>query len=141
MSDDGPLGKTDPDVFEYLRRKLLGSSLNVIRRSANEISVESGEAISLKIILNEKKKTADFSIFSKSLNRPVAVEEINGSTFMESKMEEELEKEDRIITEEDILLSVDLLRVWAKDNGYVVMNDGQEEQKKPSAKIGKPAKS
>lgn len=118
----------NPDLFSYLQHKLLGSSLTVVRVSPDEISIESGETISMKIVIYHKKKTLDFSIFSKVLNRPITVEEINGSTFMEARMEEELEKEDRIAIEEDILLSADLLRLWATENGYTLSNDGLEEK-------------
>lgn len=118
----------NPDLFSYLQHKLLGSSLTVVRVSPDEISIESGETISMKIVIYHKKKTLDFSIFSKVLNRPITVEEINGSTFMEARMEEELEKEDRIAIEEDILLSADLLRLWARENGYTLSNDGLEEK-------------
>lgn len=100
----------------------------MIQLGKNEISIESGDTISMKIVQNEKKKTLDFSIYSKTLNRPITVEEINGSTFMEARMEEELEKEDRVTMEEDILLSVDLLRLWAQENGYVISNEGLVEK-------------
>ena len=136
MSDGNQLNASNPDLFEFLQSILLGSSLTVVRAGTNEISIESGETISLKIIPNAKKKRLDFAIFSKTLNRPVTVEEINGSTFMEARMEEELEKEDRIRMEEDILLTVDLLRLWAKGNGYVLANEGLEEKPRPS-KAGK----
>ena len=92
--------------------------------------------ISLKIASSPKKKMLDFSIFSKALDRSITVEEINGSTFMEARMEEELEKEDRLAMEEDILLSVDLLRLWAKENGYTLANEGLVEKPKAS-KAGK----
>jgi hypothetical protein len=132
LSDGEQLDASNPDLFDYLQHKLLGSSLTVVRAGPNEISIESGETISLKIIPNPKKKRLDFAIFSKTLNRPVTVEEINGSTFMEARMEEQLEKEDRIIMEEDILLSVDLLRLWAKENSYILVNEGLEEKPRPS---------
>ncbi len=134
-SDDDQLGASNPDLFDYLRRKLLGSSLNVVRVSAREISIESGDTISMKILVHEKKKLLDFSIFSKVLNRPVTVEEINGSTFMEARMEEELEKEDRSLLGEDMLLSVDLLRLWARENGYALANDGLEEKPKQAKAV------
>lgn len=137
MSDSSELGASNSDLFEYLQHKLLGSSLNVVRVSTNEISVESGDTISLKIQINEKKKILDFSIFSKTLDRAINVEEINGSTFMEARMEEELEKEDRIIMEEDVLLSVDLVRLWAKENAYGVTNDGVAEKAAKSTKADK----
>ncbi len=108
----------------------------MVRINPNEISIESGETIALKILVNQKKKSLDFSIFSKVLNRPITVEEINGSTFMEARMEEELEKEDRVIMEEDILLTVDLLRLWVKENHYTLANEGLEEKPRKS----KPAK-
>jgi hypothetical protein len=132
LSDSDMLGASNPDLFEYLQHKLLGSSLSVIRTEPNQISIESGDTISMKIMLNEKKKLVDFSIFSNALNRPVTVEEINGSTFMETRMEEELEKEDRIVMEEDVLLSVDLLRLWARENKYTLSQDGLEEKPRPA---------
>lgn len=127
---------SNPDLFSYFQHKLLGSSLNVVRVGPDEISIESGETISIKVVTHEKKKTADFSIFSKVLNRPITVEEINGSTFMEARMEEELEKEDRTTMEEDILLTVDLLRLWARENGYTLSNEGLEE--KPAKPVKRP---
>jgi hypothetical protein len=86
----------------------------------------------MKIVSNPKRKLLDFLIFSKTLNRSITVEEINGSTFMEARMEEELEKEDRITMEEDILISVDLLRLWAKENGYGLANEGLTEKPRAS---------
>ena len=136
MSDSEQFDASNPDLFSYLQHKLLGSSLNVVRTAPSGISIESGDIISMKISTHEKKKTLDFSIYSNALNRQINVEEINGSTFMEARMEEELEKEDRITMEEDILLSVDLVRLWAKENGYSVVNDGLEEKPK-TAKAGK----
>jgi hypothetical protein len=133
LSEGDELGAYHSDLFEYLQHKLLGSSLTVVLVSPNEISIESGDTISLKIKPNPKKKILDFAIFSKTLNRPVTVEEINGSTFMETRMEEELQKEDRILLEEDILLSVDLIRLWAKENHYTIANDGLEEKPKTKA--------
>ena len=132
MSESDQLGASNSDLFEYLQHKLLGSSLTVVRINPNEISIESGETIALKILVNQKKKSLDFSIFSKVLNRPITVEEINGSTFMEARMEEELEKEDRVIMEEDILLTVDLLRLWVKENSYSLSNDGLQEKPRKS---------
>jgi len=136
LSDSHQLGAHNSDLFEYFQHKLLGSSLTVVRSDGGEISIESGDTIALKIVTNQKKKLLDFSIFSKVLNRLITVEEINGSTFMEARMEEQLEKEDRIIMEEDILLTVDLLRLWAKENHYTLLNEGLEEKPRPS----KPAK-
>jgi hypothetical protein len=124
------LGASNTDLFEYLQHKLHGSSVSVVQAGGSDVSVESGETISMKIAVNEKKKTLDFTLFSKVLNKPIYVEEINGSTFMDARMEEELEKEDRITLEEDMLLTIDLLRVWAKENHYTVTDDGVEEKVK-----------
>jgi hypothetical protein len=126
------LGSSNPDLFDYLQRKLLGSSVSVNRTEKDEISIESGDTISMKISINGKKKTLDFTIYSNALKRPITVEEINGSTFMEARMEEELEKEDRITMEEDILLSVDLLRLWAQENEYTISNEGLMEKPRPT---------
>jgi hypothetical protein len=130
---EGPQNNaSNPDLFDYLQRTLLGSSLTVVKNSPNEISIESGDTISMKIASNPKKKLVDFLIFSKTLNRSITVEEINGSTFMEARMEEELEKEDRMIMEEDILISVDLLRLWVRENGYSLANEGLAEKPRAS---------
>ena len=114
-------------LFEYLRRRLLGSSLIVVPVTENEISIEAGDIISIKILINKSKKTIDFGMFSKTLNRPITTEEINGTTFMEWRFDEELQKQDRILIGEDALLSIDLIRLWTKANKYSLTNDGLVE--------------
>ena len=125
---DDVLNASKVDLFSFLQSKLLGSSLKVLPISENETHIEAGDILSLKIVLDRKKKVIDFSLFSKTLNRFVTIEEINGTTFMETKLAEELEKEDRFIVGEDTLLAVDLLRIWANENDYSLTNEGVEDR-------------
>lgn len=125
-TDDSLRNPTNYDLYDYLSARLLGSSLQVIR-AGNEIRVEAGDVLSIKITTDHKEKTIYFSLFSKVLNRTVTVENVNGTLFMEARFEEELEKENRVAIGEDSLLSIDLLYLWAKENGYEVRRDGVEE--------------
>ena len=68
------------------------SSLIVVPVTENEISIEAGDIISLKILVSKSKKMIDFAMFSKTLNRPITTEEINGTTFMEARFDEETPK-------------------------------------------------
>jgi hypothetical protein len=127
-SSDVVIDPKSVGLFEYLRRRLLGSSLIVVPVTENEISVEAGDIISIKILINKSKKTIDFGMFSKTLNRPITTEEINGTTFMEWRFDEELQKQDRVLIGEDALLSIDLIRLWANANKYSLTNDGLVEK-------------
>jgi hypothetical protein len=129
---DDILHASESELFAFLQSKLLGSSLKVIPISETETHIEAGDILSLKIQLERKKKVIDFSLFSKTLNRFVTIEEINGTTFMETKLAEELEKEDRFIVGEDTLLAVDLLRIWANENEYSLTNEGVEDRASPT---------
>jgi len=144
MSNEESLDAKDSDLYSYLRSKLLGSSLQVIPVSESEVHVDAGDIVSIKILINEAKKTIDFSLFSKILNRPVTVEHISGAAFMEARLEEELEKENRTTIGEDSLLCVDLIYLWSKEHDYSVthggvVETGREEpvpqrKKKPTSK-------
>jgi len=116
------------DLIAFLQAKLLGSSLKVIPASETEMHIEAGDILALAVREESKRKVVDFSLFSKTLNRFVTIEEINGTTFMETKLAEELEKEDRMVVGEDILLAVDLLRIWAAENGYSLTNEGVQDR-------------
>jgi hypothetical protein len=116
------------ELYAFLQGALLGSSLKVIPVSDTETRIEAGDILALNIRLEKKKKVIDFSLFSKTLNRFVTIEEINGTTFMETKLAEELEKEDRFIVGEDTLLAVDLLRIWANENDYSLTNEGVQDR-------------
>jgi len=123
-SPDEVIDPKSVDLFKYLSRRLLGSALIVVAVSESEISIEAGDIISLKILVNKPKKTIDFAMYSKTLNRPITTEEINGTTFMEARFDEELQKQDRVLVGEDALLSIDLIRLWARANKYAITNDG-----------------
>jgi hypothetical protein len=122
------------DLYDYLSAKLLGSTLQVIR-TENEIRVEAGDILSITITMDKKEKIVYFTLFSKILNRPVTVEEVNGTLFMESRLEEELEKEDRVAIGEDGLLAVDLLHLWAKENGHEVKRTGVEDSRHKQSEL------
>ncbi len=128
-SPDEVIDPNSVGLFDYLRRRLLGSSLIVVPVTENEISIEAGDIISLKILVSKSKKMIDFAMFSKTLNRPITTEEINGTTFMEARFDEELQKQDRVLIGEDALLSIDLIRLWAKANKYSLTNDGLIENR------------
>jgi hypothetical protein len=135
VSSDEVIDPKSVGLFDYLRRRLLGSSLIVVPVTDAEISIEAGDIISLKILVNKSKKMIDFGMFSKTLNRPITTEEINGTTFMEWRFDEELQKQDRVLIGEDALLSIDLIRLWAKANKYSLTNDGLiENQSKDKTK-------
>jgi hypothetical protein len=125
---DDSLHASKTDLFTFLQSKLLGSSLKVIPVSETETRIEAGDILALNIRVDRRKKIVDFSLFSKTLNRFVTIEEINGTTFMETKLAEELEKEDRFIVGEDTLLAVDLLRIWTNVNDYSLTNEGVEDR-------------
>jgi hypothetical protein len=126
--NDDFLHAAKTELIGFLQAKLLGSSLKVIPLSETETRIEAGDILALNIRVDRKKKVVDFSLFSKTLNRYVTIEEINGATFMETKLAEELEKEDRFIVGEDTLLAVDLLRIWASENGYSLTNEGVQDR-------------
>lgn len=100
--------------------------------------INAGEDITVKLRINtsapgkNKKRTVEYELFSPKLSRAVTVEEINGTTFIEARIEEELKNENRDAIENDILLSLDLMQEWAKENNYSVTHDASE--------IGKPRK-
>jgi hypothetical protein len=129
LSNDNPLSDpTSVDFYDYMYAKLLGSSLQVFRDDGGQVRIAAGDILSITVTIDNAKKTIDYTLFSKILNRPVTVEEINGTFFMETRLEDELEKEDQVMIGEDSLLAVDLLHFWAKNNGYTVSHNGAIEQ-------------
>ena len=117
-------GNDSPSVklSDYLGKKLLGSSIEVARISDEEIQIKAGDNITLKILIDAAKKALDFNLFSPSMNRTVTFEEINGVELLDVRLEEELKSSNHEAEEEDAIIAIDLMRMWAKDNGYVVVH-------------------
>jgi hypothetical protein len=118
---------------EFLTRELVGSNLRIRSESEQEFYVESNSIVRVHIALNRKAKKIDFDLYSPRWSRKINVEELGGFTFMETHAEDELLKEDAAAISEDTLLSLDLIRSWAKVNGYQVseMEPDLEKIKKP----------
>ena len=136
---------SSPSLFDFISARLLGSSLQVANTSDQKIVVDAGDIVALTATLDTNSKKVDFALFSKILNRDVTVERINGIVFLESRLEEELEKENRLAIGEDILLVIDLINLWGKENGYSVTHEGVEEttttaSQPPRPQKGRPAK-
>lgn len=112
----------DPSLklSEYLGKKLLGSSVEVVRVSDTELDLKAGDNITVKIMIDASKKTLSFNLFSPSLNRVVTFEEINGVELLDVRLEEELKSSNHEAEEEDAVITIDLLRMWAKENNYTV---------------------
>ena len=104
---------------DYLSTKLMGSSLKVNSNSKSELRIDADHLLTINVRIGPKKKI-EYTIFSKLVNRPITVEEINGAELMEPRFEAELEKEDKLAIAQDTLISLDLLREWAKENDYSI---------------------
>lgn len=105
---------------KYLEPKLAGSTLQIMQDGSHEITVFAGNDISLKVVLADhaKKKDLEFSLFSPKLNRVVTFEEINDAVFLDVRLDDELKAENHEAEEADISLAIDLVEVWARENGY-----------------------
>jgi hypothetical protein len=104
-------------LAKYLEPKLAGSSLQIIHDGGNQMTVFAGEDISLKVEENGRK-SLEFSLFSPKLNRIVTFEEINDAVFLDVRLNDELKAENHEAEEADISLAIDLVEVWARENGY-----------------------
>lgn len=102
-------------LTKHLEPKLSGSSLQVVEDSGN-VSLFAGNDISLKVVVSDKN--LEFSLFSPKLNRVVTFEEINNAPFLDVRLDDELKNENHEAEEADISLAIDLIKVWARDNGY-----------------------
>jgi hypothetical protein len=141
-SIDSQHDPSNSSLYDYVYAKLLGSSLQIVRVSENEFRIEAGDIVSLDVKNSDGEKKIDLLLSSKILNREVTVEEIGGTLFMEARLEEELEKENRLIIEEDILLAIDIIQLWGKQNdGYRISFNGvpqklKEEQEQQQREKG-----
>jgi hypothetical protein len=105
-------------LFDFLSSKLAASSLEVIRKTENEIVLQGEDLISIIIKENDRDKNLTYELYSPKLGRSVGIEEIGGVELMEAGLEVELEKEKNDAIEADTMLALDLLRLWAREAGY-----------------------
>lgn len=116
-------------LADFLTRELVGSTLRIRIVSDEEFFLESDSIVRVRVRLEKKPKKILFDIYSPRWSRKINVEELGGFTFMESHAEEELVKEDAAATSEDTLLSLDLIRSWAKQNVYEVIETEPDVEK------------
>ncbi|MDG6908658.1 MAG: hypothetical protein JRN20_23065 [Nitrososphaerota archaeon] len=112
--------QSKPGLYEFLVRKLAGSSLTPVTISEQEIHLDAFDMISVRIKLDSAKKKLQYELFSPKLNRTIGVEQVGGMEFMEAGLEEELEKENHRVAQDDTLLALDLIRKWAAQEEYGV---------------------
>ena len=82
--------------------------------------LKAGDNITVKVMIDSSKKAISFNLFSPSLNRVVTFEEINGVELLDVRLEEELKSSNHEAEEEDAIITIDLVRIWAKENNYAV---------------------
>ncbi len=116
------------NLFEFLKSELLGSSLQIKSETANDVRVGVGEILDVKVSVDHRGKKVRFELYSVAWKRRVTVEELGGIDFLELNAQQELEKQNHEEVAEDVLLSLDLLRVWADANGYKVEEVTTEEK-------------
>lgn len=108
---------------EYLEQKLLGSTLQVEVKSERELEVRANEDITLGVMISTDQRSLEFVLFSPKLQRPVTFEEVNGSSFLDLRLDDDLKSNNHEAEEADIYVAVNLLEVWAKENGYAVTHE------------------
>ena len=115
---DSPSSK----LSEYLNTKLLGSSITVVRVSDTQIQAKAGDNIILTILLDTSKKTLSFNLFSPTINRDVTFEDVQGIELLDVRLDDELKSSNHEAEQEDTIIAIDLLRLWAKENKYTVVH-------------------
>jgi len=120
LSENSVLGDTDKSLIEYLESKLKGSSLQLKESSKSKLVIEAEQLLAVTISVDSSTKRIVYALNSPEWKRSITVEELDGFDFLESRAEEDLKKLHLETNAEDILLSIDLVRLWAKANGYAV---------------------
>ena len=82
-------------LAEYLTSKLMGSSLQVTQISKSEIRIDAADIVTINIRIAPRKKI-EYTIFSKTADRPITIEEINGAELMDGRFEAEVENENKL---------------------------------------------
>lgn len=106
---------------EFLIPKLVGSTLSVRKITETDLYVESDEIIQIHVKIDTKEKKITEELYSPKWVRPITVQEIGGTEFLELQAEEELQKGNFEEIAEDILLTFDLIASWAKANKMIVV--------------------
>ena len=109
---------TSTKLGEYLEQKLSGSTLQVADKSDHELEVRANEDITLHVVISTDKRSVEFSLFSPKLQRPVTFEEVNGSKFLDLRLDDDLKSKNHEAEEADIYVAVNLLEEWARQNDY-----------------------
>lgn len=109
-------------LASYLDKKLLGSSITIVRISESEIQAKAGDNIILTISLDSSKKTVSFKLFSPTINRDIVFVEVEGVELLDVRLDDELKSSNHEAEQEDTVIAIDLLKMWAKENNYTVSN-------------------
>ena len=121
---DSPSSK----LSEYLNTRLLGSSVTVVRVSDTQIQAKAGDNIILSILVDASKKTLSFNLFSPTINRDVTFEDVQGIELLDVRLDDELKSSNHEAEQEDTIIAIDLLRLWAKENKYTVVHISRIEK-------------
>lgn len=90
--------------------------------SETEIQAKAGDNIVLTILLDASKKTLSFNLFSPTINRDVAFENVQGIELLDVRLDDELKSSNHEAEQEDTIIAIDLLRMWAEENKYTVVH-------------------
>ncbi|MHB8567703.1 MAG: hypothetical protein ACYC7D_14780 [Nitrososphaerales archaeon] len=110
----------DVSLLKFLESKLTGSSLQIKENSEASFIIEAEQLLAVKISIDDSSKKVNYTLYSPEWKRSITVEELDGFDFLESKAEEDLKKLNLEANAEDVLLSIDLVRYWAKANGFMM---------------------
>ena len=118
-----PPGDAHQDLIAFLTTKLKGSSLQIRDVDTSRLSIGATDLLAIDISVDSQKKEVHYELYSPQWKRSIRVEELGGFDFMESRAEEDLRKLNLEANAEDVLLSIDLLKYWARANGYMLIED------------------
>ena len=113
-------GDAKTNLAKFMLSELKGSSLQIRDISDSKLVIKAENLLAVIIEIDKKKKLLSYDLYSPEWKRSITVEELDGLDFMETKAEEELKKLDFETNAEDVLLSLDLMRYWAKLNNYSI---------------------
>jgi hypothetical protein len=120
--------KVEPGLTldEFLNPKLGGSSLTVRKISEDEFYVESDELVQIHFQVNKNDKKIIQEIYSPKWQRQITVQQIEGNEFLELQAEEMLQQQNFGEVAEDVLLTLDLARTWARSRKFIVIEKGAD---------------
>jgi len=121
-------GDANRSLVDFMLSELKGSSLQIKDVSDSKLVIEAATLLAVIIELDKSKKMVSYDLYSPEWKRSITVEELDGLDFMETRAQEELKKLDFEINAEDVLLSLDLMRYWAKLNNYSIRENKISER-------------